>query len=130
MKKIILLCVLLTFFVNSYSQIFTGSQTILNGREASFGAIIKGSYKSFQLGICANKSIITGQLKTGVQIGVYLYNSQYVKVGSNIMFDGHLNYPSLNVTQAISNKIWYDLNLRPHYNSFLQAEFALVYCFY
>ena len=122
MKKYVLMLFILTFFVNSYSQVFTGPQFVLNGRDAYLGAILKGSYKYFQLGIYSDKSVITGQLNNGVQIGAYLHNSKYVKIGSNISFDGHLNYPSLNVTQCISNRLWYDLNLRPHYNAFAQVS--------
>ena len=131
MKKIILTAFLLTFFVKSFSQsqIFVGQETVFNGRDFGVGVLIKGSYKRFQTAIKADYGVFSKNAITGVQIGAYLYNSQYVKVGSNIMYDNQLNWPSVNITQNLDENWWYDLNIRPHYNGVFQVEFALVYCF-
>lgn len=131
MKKIALISFVLTFFVKSYSQsqIFVGQETVFNGRDFGLGVLIKGSYKRFHTAIKADYSVFNKKVNTGVQIGAYLYNSEYVKVGSNIMYDYQLNWPSVNITQNLNENWWYDLNVRPHYNGFAQVEFAVVYCF-
>ena len=131
MKKYVLMLFILTFFVKSFSQtqIFAGSENVFNGRDFGTGVLIKGVYERFQISVNVDYLFLSDRLKTGTQIGVYLYNSKYVKVGSNIMYDGNLNYPSLNITQNLDNNFWFDLNIRPHYNAFAQVEFSIVYCF-
>lgn len=131
MKKLILSTFTFIIVLTSFSQskIFVGQETVFNGRDFALGAIVKGSYKCFQTAIKADYSVFNKKVNTGVQIGAYLYTSPYVKVGSNIMYDYQLNWPSVNITQNLNENWWYDLNVRPHYNGVFQVEFAFVYCF-
>lgn len=121
---------LLTLFVNSKAQtnIFVGGNTQMTFNELRYGAIMKATHKGFQSAIFIDQSFFTRKLVTGFQVGANFVNLDHIIIGSNIMFDGFIHYPCLNVIQKLdSDNLYIDMTLRPHYRDLIQFEFSLLY---
>lgn len=121
---------LLTFFVNLKSQtnLFVGGNTQMTYNELRYGVIMKATHKCFQSAIFIDQSFFTRKLVTGFQVGANFVNLDHIIIGSNIMFDGFIHYPCLNVIQKLdSDNLYIDMTFRPHYRDLIQFEFSLLY---
>lgn len=121
---------LLTFFVNLKSQtnLFVGGNTQMTFNELRYGVIMKATHKGFQSAIFIDQSFFTRKLVSGFQVGANFVNLDHIIIGSNIMFDGFIHYPCLNVIQKLdSDNLYIDMTFRPHYRDLIQFEFSLLY---
>lgn len=121
---------LLTFFVNLKSQtnLFVGGNTQMTFNELRYGVIMKATHKGFQSAIFIDQSFFTRKLVSGFQVGANFVNLDHIIIGSNIMFDGYIHYPCLNVIQKLDgDNLYIDMTFRPHYRDLIQFEFSLLY---
>lgn len=119
-----------TLFVNLKAQtnVFVGGNTQMTYNELRYGAIMKATHKGFQSAIFIDQSFFDRELITGFQVGANFVNLDHIIIASNIMFDGYIHYPSLNVIQKLDNdKLYIDMTFRPHFRDFIQFEFSLLY---
>jgi len=121
---------LLTFFVNLKAQtnFFVGANTQMTFNELRYGFITKARYNNFQCAVFIDQNFFKKRIDTGIQLGANFVTLDHIIIGSNIMFDGYIHYPCLNVIQKLDNdNLYIDMTLRPHYRDLMQFEFSLLY---
>jgi hypothetical protein len=120
----------LTLFVNLKAQtnVFVGANAQMTYNELRYGFITKATYNYFQGAVFIDHNFFKRKIDTGVQLGANFVNLDHIIIGSNIMFDGFIHYPCLNVIQKLDDyNLYIDMTFRPHYRDLIQFEFSLLY---
>lgn len=112
MKAILIISMfLLTNLVKSQNA-YLGLNNSFTASSVCTGVIAKTTISHFQFAMFANYDFVNKWKTNGIQLGAVFYKSSTQTIGTNIMYDGTLYLPSLNVMHHFKT-FTLDLNLRP-----------------